>query len=71
MKMAKVCCYDSDIILECVYLANMALLTLLNTSCKAKPMVLNDQQQANYTSMTAALFSSPGPWHLNIAQRYT
>jgi len=48
--------------------------TLVNTSCKAKPIyrniVLNDQQQANCISMTAAWFSSPGHWHFNTAQRY-
>ena len=44
--------------------------TLFNASCKAKRIVLNGEMQANYTGMTAAWFSSPGPWHLNTTQRY-
>jgi len=33
-------------------------------------IVLNGQQQENYTNMTAAWFSSLGPWHLNKTQQY-
>ena len=40
--------------------------TLFNASCKIH-IVLNGEKQA---SMTAAWFSSPGPWHLNTTQRY-
>jgi len=44
-----------------MHLANLSLVIHI---------VLYGQQQANNASMTAAWFSLPGPWHLNVAQRY-
>ena len=47
------------------FLTHLAKLSLYSN------VVLSGQQQENCTNMTAAWLSSPGPWHLNTAQRYT